>query len=146
MTIIIDDGTFEVGNSFVTLVESNTFATDRGYSDWEDGDTEDKEAALIRTFDFLSIQNWKSTTFDDGIPVKIEQAQCLGAIRELETSGALQPDVATGIKSESIDGVLETEYFASGAGQVFSAVENMIGAYLYKSGSKTRMVRGGGAQ
>ncbi len=144
MALTIDDGTFEVGNSFITAVESNTFAQDRGYVDWVDGDDEDKEAALIRTFDFLSVQNWKSTTFDDGIPVKIQNAQCLGAIRELETSGTLQPDVSTGIKSESIDGVLETEYFEGGAGQVFSSVENMISPYINRPGYKTNIVRGGG--
>jgi hypothetical protein len=146
MAITIDSGTFEVGNSFVTVAESNTFATDRGYSDWVDGDDEDKESALIRTFDFLSVQNWKSTTFDDSVPIKIKNAQCLGAIRELDTLGSLQPDVDTGIKSESIDGVLETEYFAGGPGQVFSSVENMISPYLNKVGCRTNIVRGGGTQ
>ena len=79
--------------------------------------------------------------------LKVENAQCIGAIRELAESGALQPDVTVGIKSESIDGVLATEYFEdTGTGIVYSAVENLIAPYINKVGSKTRLVRGGGAR
>ena len=145
MTITIDDGTFEVGNSFVTILEADTYAVDRGYTTWAAATEALKEMALIRTFDYLSVQNWKTTAFTTEIPVKVKNAQCLGAIKELAESGALQPDVTTGIKSESIDGVLETEYFEStGTGIVYSAVENLISPYINKVGFKTRLVRGGG--
>lgn len=144
MAIVIDDGTFAVGNSFVTLAESDTFSEDRNYTAWINGDEEDKNAALIRAFDYLSIQNWQSTTFDDGIPTKISQSQMLAAIRELESPGAMQPDISTGIKSESLEGVSETEYFEGGTGTIFSAVENLISSYINRPGYKTRIVRGGG--
>ena len=144
MTIVIDDGTFTVGNSFVTLVESDTYSIDRGYSTWEDGDDEDKEAALIRAFDYLSIQNWQDDIFDDEIPTKIEHAQMLAAIKELDSPGAMQPDVSTGIKSEELVDVIETHYFESGPGTIFSAIENLISSYIYRPGYRTRIVRGGG--
>jgi len=144
MTITIDDGTFTVGNSFVTLAESDTYSNDRNYTTWIDGDEEEKEAALIRSFDYLSIQNWISTTFDDGIPARIEQAQMLGATREFDSPGALQPDISTGIKSEELKDVIETHYFEGGTGTIFSAVENLITPYINRPGYITRIVRGGG--
>jgi len=146
MTITIDDGTFIVGNSFVTLAESDIFSTDRGYTTWVDGDEEEKEASLIRAFDYLSVQNWKSTAFTSNIPPKIEQAQIIAAIREFDSPGVLQPDISTGIKSEALDGVLETHYFESGSSTIFSGVENLITPYINRPGYKTRIVRGGGGE
>lgn len=147
MTLTIDDGTFEVGNSFVTLEEAETFCTERGYTDWTGTDNDaNKETALTRTFDFLSVQNWISTAFDSGVPTKIKYAQILGAIKELASIGALQPDVTPNVKSESIAGAIETEYFEGGGYTQYTAVENMIRPYLVRPGVKTRIVLGGGAQ
>lgn len=144
MTIVIDDGTFTVGNSFVTLAEADTYSEDRNNTTWIYGDEPEKEAALIRAFDYLSVQNWISTTFDDEIPTKIEQAQMLGAGKEFDSPGVLQPDVATGIKSEELKDVIETHYFEGGTGTIFSSVVNLITPYINRPGYVTRIVRGGG--
>ncbi len=146
MTIIIDDGTFVIGNSFVTVDAAEAYHESRGYTIWIDGEDEEKEAALIRAFDFLSVQNWKTTVFENSVPIKIQQAQILGALKELSSPGSLQPDIVTGIKSESLDGVIETEYFKGGTGTLFTAVENMIKPYIITKGTKTKIVRGGGVE
>ena len=142
MTLTIDDGTFEVGNTFVTENEAEEYHESRGNSSWEDADDEAKEAALIRAFDYLSVQNWSSTAFETTIPVKVKQAQMLAALKELSSSGVLQPDVSTGVKSEAIEGAIEKEYYESGPGTIFSGVENLIRPYLVRPGRKTVLVRG----
>jgi len=142
MALTIDDGTFEIGNSFVTSIETESYHETRGHSVWVDGDNEEKEAALIRAFDFLSVQNWKSTAFASLVPVKIKQAQMIGALKELSDPGSLQPDVQTGIKSDSIEGVFETKFFEEGPGTLFTAIENLIRPYINRPGYKTTITRG----
>ena len=145
MSLIIDSGTFLVGNSFATVIEADGFHADRQNTDWAAATTIQKEAALIKAFDFLSVQNWKSDAFTVSVPLKIKNAQCIGALKEVGTPGSLLPDITPGIKKEAIDGVNETEYFAGGgAGTVYTAVENMIRPYLKKVGMRMKIVRGGG--
>jgi hypothetical protein len=145
MTIIIDDGTFLIGNSFVEISTADTFHASRLNTNWSSATEAQKEAALIRAFDFLSVQNWATDAFSSGIPLKIQNAQCIGALKEVEASGALQPDLTPGIKKESIDGVVSTEYFnedSGGGGVVYTAVENMIKPYLRRPGMQRMLVRG----
>lgn len=145
MTITIDDGTFLIGNSFVEIADADTYHSSRLNTEWASATAEQKEAALIRSFDFLSVQNWASDTFSSGIPLKIQNAQCIGALKEIESNGALQPDLTPGVKKESIDGVTSTEYFdedAGGGGVVHTAVENMIKPYLRRPGMQRTLVRG----
>ena len=152
MALIIDDGTFLVGNSFIELEEADAFHLDRVNTEWIDADPDVKEAALIRMFDFLSVQPWKSTAFSDEIPLKVRQAQCVGAAKELTESGAMQPDLSQGIKAETLEDVVSVEYFEGGAGNgtLFTAIENLIAPYLISdtiiSGTgRMRLVLGGGA-
>lgn len=142
MAITIDDGTFAVGNSFVTAREAEAFHEARGYTDWTTStDDAGKEAALIRAFDFLSVQNWKTDTFETSVPTKVEQAQILGALKELSSPGSLQPDITTGIKSQSIEGAVETEYYSTGEGTLFTVVENLIRPYINQPGIRTSITR-----
>jgi len=142
MTLIIDSGTFLVGNSLATVAEADAFHLARQNTVWGMALTPAKEAALIKTFDFLSTQNWQTTTFDSGIPLKIKNAQCIGALIELSTPGSLQPDITPGIKMEAIDGVNEVQYFeGSGGATIYTAVENMIKPYLKRMGMRMTMTR-----
>jgi len=145
MALILDVGTFLVGNSLATIEEADAFHLSRQNDSWATTALLAKEAALIKAFDFLSIQNWKSDTFTSGVPLKIKNAQCIGALKEIGSPGTLLPDISPGIKKEAIDGVNETEYFASGSSAVIhTAVENMIKSYLKKVGMRMKIVRGGG--
>ena len=141
MAITLDTGSF-TGNSFVTVFEADEFHEDRGYTSWtSETDDEKKESALIRTFDYLAVQNYKSTAFDSGVPAAIEKAQCVGAVKELETPGILQPDRELGVKLSAIEGAVEKEFFESGQRTLFTAIDNLIRPYLKTSSRKT-LVRG----
>lgn len=142
MALIIDDGTFEVGNSLGTIDEADAYHLLRGNTAWATAESADKESAMIRSFDFLSVQPWSSTAFDNGIPIKVKQAQFVGALKELAGSGSLQPDAKSGIKKESIAGAIEKEYFEGGDVTIYSAVENLIQPYTRVAGRKVKMVRG----
>jgi hypothetical protein len=147
MPLTIDDGTFNVGNSFVTLGYAYDYHELRGNSAWIQKTDEEQEALLVRAFDFLSVQNWASDTFTTAIPKKIKDAQCLAAFKELEQDNALQPDYNPTIKRERIEGVIETEYFGKGetasmASAPPAAVMNLIGPYLKRPGMRMTMVRG----
>lgn len=149
MAIIIDNGTFLVGNSFVTAEDAKEFHKTRGNQPWADAKSSERESALIRAFDFLSVQNWKEDAFEDEIPLKVIMAQEIAALKELIDIGTMQPDLQVGIKTEEIDGVVAMEYFEGGnnTGTTFVAIENLIAPYLASSpyfSSRMRLVRGGG--
>jgi hypothetical protein len=147
MPLTIDDGTFEVGNSFVTLDYAYDYHELRGNSAWTDATELQQESMLIRAFDFLSVQNWATGTFSAVIPKKIKDAQCLAAFKELEADNVLQPDYNPTIKRESIDGVIETEYFGrsdtmSMTATPPTAVINLIKPYLKYPGMSMTISRG----
>jgi hypothetical protein len=147
MALTIDDGTFEVGNSLVTLSYAYTYHELRGNLSWLDKSDEEQEAFLIRAFDFLSVQDWATDAFTTSIPKKVKDAQCLAAFKEMEEDNALQPDYNPNIKRERIEGVIETEYFGkrdldSMVVSPPAAVMNLIKPYLKYPGMKMRLVRG----
>ena len=142
MALTIDDGTFEVGDSFVTLEEADIYHSDRDNPEWAKLSVQKKEAVLIKAFDYLTVQNWSSTAFTTAIPARVKQAQCLGGLKESLTPDSLQPDIETGIKSKEIDGVLSTSYFEGGSSTINTAIENLIRPYISIPGVKTTLVRG----
>jgi len=133
MALIIDDGTFEVGNTFLLLSDINTYHSVRLSSPWttETSDAK-KEAAVIRAFDYLAIQNWLIDAFDDGIPTRVEYALCVAANKELDSPGVLQKDQQKNVKRKRIEGAIETEYFAKNLSSetVFTEVLNLIKPYI----------------
>lgn len=133
MTLTLDDGTFAVGNTLISLDDADEYHDIRGNAEWTEALDVSKEAALVRAFDYLAVQDWTAGTFDDGIPAAITKAQCIGAAKELSSPGTLQPDVTTGIKSQSIAGAVEKEFFEDGEQTIFSAIENLIRPYLGNS-------------
>ncbi len=142
MTITLDTGTFEVGNSLLTLIEAEEYHLTRGYTAWTGTDDDvAKEAAMIRAFDFLGVQNWRAGTFTAGIPIRIKQAQAIAALRELASPGSMQPDRTVGLKSDSLDGVFTKQFFEDGGQTLHTAVQNLILPYIVRAGIKTRIVR-----
>ena len=49
----------EDSNSYVTIAEADTYASERGHSGWEDLDDDEKSAALINAAEFLDDQYGK---------------------------------------------------------------------------------------
>lgn len=141
--LTIDDGTFNKGNSFVTLIDAEDFHALRGNAEWDKATDPDKEAALVRTFDYLAVQDWTVGTFDEGIPGPIKKAQHIGALRELSERGILQPDLTKGVKSQSVEGAVEKEFFEDGEETIFTAIQNLIRPYLGNTATSQRtLVRG----
>lgn len=133
MTLTIDDGTFTVGNTFLSLDDIDEYHAQRLTSPWSTStDNNAKEAAIIRAFDYLSVQNWIINAFDEGIPLRVCAALCVAANKELESNGILQADQQKNIKRKRIEGAIETEYFSQKISNetVFTEISNLIKPYI----------------
>jgi hypothetical protein len=132
--LTIDDGTFTVGNTFIDLFDADEYHELRQTEAWLDSEVTDgqKEAALIRGFDYLMVQDWSADAFLSGIPDRVKWAQCVAAVKELSSPGTLQADVDNNVKRKRIEGAIETEYFSKNLSSqtVFTEVENLIKPYL----------------
>jgi hypothetical protein len=145
MTLILDDGSFEIGNSFVTLDYADDYHEIRATEAWEtDSPSDDqKESALIKAFDYLMVQDWSPETFMLDIPDRIKQAQCVGAAKELASPGVLQADKENNIKRKRIEGAIDTEYFSKNleSGTVFTEIQNLIKPYIISKSISTSKQR-----
>jgi hypothetical protein len=145
MTLTIDDGTFLVGNTFVTLDETDTYHEDRSTTSWMASTVTDdnKEAAIIRAFDYLYVQPWISTTFASSVPVKVKRAQMVAAEKELSSPGSLQSDQDSNLKRKHIEGVIEKEYFSQtmSSAPVFTEIQNLLSDYLETSSTRSSTQR-----
>jgi len=135
--LILDDGTFLVGNTFITIDDSNEFHETRNNTIWMDEAIEDstKEGCIVRAFDYLKVKSWNPECFMLGIPPRIIEAQCIAALKEFENPNSLQADKAKNVKRERIEGVIETEYFSKdiSSSAIFTIIDNLIAPYLKKS-------------
>jgi len=145
MAIIVYDGTnLEDANSFIEISEATTYHSNRGNTIWTDVEKtdDDREKALIRTFDYLCTLKYKTGVFYEGTPVAIKKAQAEGALRELETPGCLQPDLSKDdfITKKVYTGAIETTY-ASNARTVYQKLMVILKPYLVASNVR-QLVRG----
>jgi len=131
--LVVDDGSFSIGNTFLLLTDVDLYHEVRLTTPWNK-ETEDdkKEAAIIRGFDYLKIQNWDSSAFLADIPIRIEEALCVAANEELNSPGAMQKNQSNNIKKEKIAGAIETEYFSKNASSstIFTKINDLIAPYL----------------
>jgi len=140
MTIILDDGSFEVGNSFVTTDEADDFCELRALSDWTSIEvTATKEAALIRAFDYLKVVSWSDTAFASGIPERVKEANIRAAVKEITSPGIMQKDEESNLKRKKIEGAIEKEYFEAGrfSGTIHNDILNLIKPYLASTSTST---------
>ena len=140
-TLLIDDGTFEEGNTFVTLAECEEYHSNRTNTLWTGTDTE-KTSAIIRSFDYLSIQRWRDYVLEDEIPLKVKQAQCVAALKELIEPGCLQKDQTKddNVKKKKID-VIETEYFDKDMQTKYTVIENLLKDYIIEKKQSIKRTR-----
>ena len=132
--LITDDGTFLIGNTFVDLFTADEYHELRQTEAWIDEEVTDtqKEAALVRSFDYLKVQDWADGVFDYEIPVRVIEAQCVAAGKELDNPGQLQADQKTNVKRERIEGAIDTEYFSKNLSSetIHTEIQNLIKPYL----------------
>lgn len=132
MALIIDDGTLETGNTFATLDEADIYHGDRLTTDWIEKTIPDKEAAMIRAFDYLKVLPWNDTAFALGVPDRVKEAQIKAAVKEVKEPGTLQQDQTSNIKRKKIEGAIETEYFQAGkfSGTIHTDINALLQPYL----------------
>lgn len=137
MALVVEDGSGKANaNAFVTADAVSDYATGVGNSSWSAAATAEQEAAIVRATLYLrneqrypyrgtkrsygqrlpwpragAVERHGLPVPEDAIPPAIMDACCELAIRELESPGSLQPDVARGgaVASESV-GPISTTY------------------------------------
>lgn len=166
MALVVEDGTgLETANSYVSLVDCDTYHSDRGNTSWT-GEDAAKEAALIRATQYLDMHyrsrflgyryseeqalEWprydaeddNGYYLDNEIPKELEQATCELALRAL--SGELLEDQDRGGAVRRVRiGEIETEYSESApAGTIYRFVDEILGRLLSGgSGAGVRIKR-----
>lgn len=164
MALTIEDGTNVSGaDSYLSVVDADTYHADRGNSTWTGTDTA-KEVALRRATVVLDSYNWMGlrtngrsqplqwprvsvwdkeglAILSNEIPQEIKDAVAEVALRELVTPGTMTPDVviADKVKSERI-GDISVEYANVKTGvdasiPVLTLVQELIGDFLSQTSS-----------
>jgi len=157
--MIVEDGTgLETANSYVSVVDCDTYHLDRGNTAWT-GDSAVKEAALIKAAQFIDgryLNKWKGipltsvqslcwpreNIYDErdveieGIPNRLKYAVCEAAIKSLTDD--LNPDLERGgrIKREKV-GPIDTEYADNAPARTsFPVIADLLTGYLKGTGLK----------
>lgn len=159
-TIVVEDGTgLATANSYVSLVDSETYFDDRGDTVWAAALDADKEAALIRATQAIDEQGntrWKGTKSSatqalawprtdavdsDGypmllVPVCVVRAACEAAYIELGSPGALNPSLSRGgmVAEERVEGAVTIKYFdGAPSATVYTTVSRALAPALKDS-------------
>lgn len=161
----VDDGTgLTDSNSYVTVEEADAYHVDHGNAAWAAGAQADKEAALVRATSYIDRHyRWKGVrnnsaqalmwprwdVYDDignwytGIPVKLKQATCEAALRELKTSDSLDPDLDRGGQVQSVTvGPVSTTYAPGAPGRTLFPILDRLLSDLAYVGNGVHIVRG----
>jgi hypothetical protein len=154
MAIIVEDGTLPTGaNSYQTAANVTTFAAARNLTGWAALSSTQQEAALHEAM--LYLNNERRYTYrgtrrtatqrnawprddaseyrgpeldNDYISWRLQDAQCLLAIRAGASPGSLQPDLARGgaVQTETVD-VISTTYFEGASPEtLMSEVDGLL--------------------
>lgn len=155
--LIIEDGSgVENADTFVSVVDADQYAIDRGLSSWAgETDTTAKEAALRRAADYLRdnyAQRWRGEPNEDGqalpfprngettIPAPVIRANIELAIIALDAPLWEVEEARGGILAESRGvGPLQRSFQFANTGQrqrVFRNVDKMLSAFLDYPGLK----------
>lgn len=158
MSLVKETGSLatSTANTFVNITDWDSYWEDRDTS-MQEGTTYSEEqiiAALIKAGDYLNGLAWKGRAHnykqgmcwprievttrsgyligESNVPLRIKFAQMELAKRELESSGALHPDLERGgrIKRKKVD-VLEKEWFDGASSQTqFTHVRKLLVDYV----------------
>jgi hypothetical protein len=168
MSLIVEDGTgLATAESFVSVVNADTYHSNRGNATWATLTTEQKEQALRRATDYMEQvyrTRWtgylKTTTqalgwprteapladvgygyayySSDAVPQIVKNACAELALKA--AAGELAPDVEPRVKREKV-GPIETEYAEYGEQSTqFRAIDNMLLPVLSSVGGAFRKV------
>jgi len=116
----------------ISLSDCTAYHADRANTTWAAATTEEKEAALVRGFDYIRVQPFRTDTdlFTDGIPQDVERAAWEAALIEITTPGILLKDQARDDHiSEMKLNTMAIKYQADARDQ-FKKIEALLGPYM----------------
>ena len=152
--LVVEDGSIVAdANSYIDYDYAENYHALRGNSAWADGDSTQKQYAIIRAtqaIDSIYKGKWKGNPTEYGtqelewprsgvtvgtnsvdnniIPAAIKKAVCEAALRELENPNGLTPDLERGgeIKRVKAD-VVEVEYMdGANSTTTFTAIDGLL--------------------
>lgn len=154
--LVIEDGSIVAGaDSYVTVLEYQTYAAARGWVTGED-DAAD-EVVLRRAFDAIN-RNWQyrgatmaadqagawPRTIEAGIPQRVKYAQ--SEMAHLIQGGADPMATITGtasrVKAKAGPVETETEYLGGLASARYTAVDGLLRPYLLAGAGQIQLMRG----
>ncbi len=124
----------------ITLTDCTIYHADRGNTAWTDVTEDEKAAALIRGFDYIRVQPFRTDLdlFSDGIPADIEQAVYEAALIEVTSPGLLlKNETRDDRMSEIRIGPLVTKYQVD-AGNQFTKIKALLAPYVAQGITLTR--------
>lgn len=136
MTMTIKDFTADD----ISLADCTSYHTSRINTAWTDAPADEKEAALVRGFDYIRVQPFRTDLdlFNDGIPTDIEQAVYEAALIEVTSPGILlKNETRDDRMSEIRMGQLVTKYQVD-AGNHFTKIKALLVPYVAQGITLTR--------
>jgi hypothetical protein len=159
MAFQVEDGTGKAdANSYASVADADTYATDRANAAWLAADNADKQAALIRATASLDASYGQRFTgwrvkgrgqalawpryeaYDhedelipsNSVPPEIVRATIELAFRELTTPGSTSPDLERGGQIKRVKaGSVEVEYADSASAETtYTIVQGILGTLL----------------
>ncbi len=122
----------------ISLEDCSGYHTARLNSAWTDATQEGQQAAIIRAWDYIRVQPFRTDIdiFADGIPEDVTQAGYEAALIEIQAPGALLKTETekSQILEKRID-VITTKYMA-GAKTVYHKLNSLLAPYLEAPGIK----------
>lgn len=165
-TLIIEDGTLASAsaNTYVEVIDVDTFCENYGLSSWAALATADKETAIFRGMAYIETFGFKGEkvsyddplewprygVYDEGImypslelpyyqeiPKGLKNAACRAAYEESVDAGVLQQTKANNVKKEKID-VIEYEYFSMQPSEnIYSTIQGFLKGLIRNTNTAT---------
>jgi len=152
--IVVEDGSIVANaNSYIDYDYAESYHALRGNSAWADGNSIDKEYAIIRAtqaVDSIYKSQWEGNQTEYGtqelewprkdvwinnvelsdslIPTALKKAVCEAALRELASPNSLTPDLDRGGKIKKVKAdTVEVEYMEGASGSTsFTAIDGLL--------------------
>ncbi len=122
----------------ITIADCTGYHTARLNSAWTDATQEGQQAAIIRAWDYIRVQPFRTDIdiFTDGLPEDIKQAGYEAALIEIQAPGELMKTETkeSNVIQKRID-VISTTYLA-GAKTVYHKLNSLLAPYLEAPGIK----------
>ena len=166
MALIVEDGTgLADAQSYISVVDADTYHSERGNADWAAADAAAKEASLIKATEYLDGKygnrwlGWRRSSTqaldwprDDvldelgteytGVPRKLAQATTVVALKVIQGAD-VSPDLDRGgkVHSESVGKITTVFQTGAPAQTLYTAVSRLLTGLVRSAGPGVRITR-----